>query len=458
MNGFRKRLRGQWFRLLLVVLSLGLIAGGVAVMFQSTPASAAKPAPLPVAANEFEIVWLYGATNTSAWERFVAAVQLIGERLRAQNANLEVEAGAPAFPRETTAVPEVALKWRDTGTRLVFRWYKLTHNWKTRDWLEALSHRQPPPLAVIGGSSSDGAREVATQMERVFDQTLPEDVAARFCYSQRRPADRVTAGRRAVHPERAVGESPYALPSEDDGDANTLSLMDLYRRTFRYCFTNRQMAVAATQFIWLHDDLRPDSDPVHMVRWEDDAYSRDLIDGFWRALRLVVARSVAREWGWTTGCLALGAPPPSAAGGFAPSAYLSILPTPQSIPSSVGTFLTPNRFEAEAARYLLDDARHHPEQRRPLLIVSGQSQPSRRFLRALARTAPDKARQFVVAAGDTIPFNTLYRDRQVTWPIQDLPFSIVSFCHFTTRSIQTQVFILKTAKSPVPRTCSSSAM
>src|SRR5262249_39727035 len=94
-----QRLRGQWYRTLLVVLSLGLIAGAVAVLRQSPPA-AARPTPLPLAANEYEIVWLYAATNTAGWERFVAAVQLTGERLRASDPYLEIEAGPAAFPRE----------------------------------------------------------------------------------------------------------------------------------------------------------------------------------------------------------------------------------------------------------------------------------------------------------------------------------------------------------------------
>ena len=69
-------------------------------------------------------------------------------------------------------------------------------------------------------------------------------------------------------------------------------------------------------------------------------------------------------------------------------------------------------------------------QRRPLLVVTGQSQPSRRFLRALARSAPEAARRLVVATGDAIAFNTIYRDRQVAWPIQELPFALVFFNFF----------------------------
>jgi hypothetical protein len=66
---------------------------------------------------------------------------------------------------------------------------------------------------------------------------------------------------------------------------------------------------------------------------------------------------------------------------------------------------------------------------RPLLILTGQSGPSRRFLRAVERYSPQPARHFVVATGDGLSFNTVYRDRQIAWPIQDLPYSLVFFCH-----------------------------
>ena len=35
-----------------------------------------------------------------------------------------------------------------------------------------------------------------------------------------------------------------------------------------------------------------------------------------------------------------------------------------------------------------------------------------------------------MATGDAVSFNTVYRDRRVTWPIQDLPFPLVFFCHY----------------------------
>jgi hypothetical protein len=229
-------------------------------------------------------------------------------------------------------------------------------------------------------------------------------------------------------------------------------------RTFRFCFTNRQMATAVTRFIWTHEELRPDREPIYMAQWEDDAYSQDLVEGFGRVLRFRVAENITQQWGWLSGYAAQGAFPPAAAALVVrdgPGFRLDSV-TPVLIDSSVGSFSSPNTYEARAVQYLL--AQIHPPggpalgpvppfpvpfrpdeglprgevlapQRRPLLVVSGQSQPSRRLLRDLARNAPDTAHRFVVATGDAISFNTLYRDRRVAWPIQDLPFKLVMFCH-----------------------------
>ena len=37
--------------------------------------------------------------------------------------------------------------------------------------------------------------------------------------------------------------------------------------------------------------------------------------------------------------------------------------------------------------------------------------------------------RFLVVNGDAIDFNTVYRDGNLTWPVQDLPFQLVFFCH-----------------------------
>jgi hypothetical protein len=178
-----------------------------------------------------------------------------------------------------------------------------------------------------------------------------------------------------------------------------------------------------------------------MVRWEDDSYSRDLIEGFWRALRSQTALEAARLWAWANGGVVLGGPP--GVGGVFPVHHagpkasrfaMSIPPTPQVVDSSVGSFSGANPFEAKVARDTIEqllalEEAGRPPQARPLLILTGQTQPSRRFLRSLEGYAPQPARRFVVATGDALAFNTVYRDSQVAWHIQDLPYPLVFFCH-----------------------------
>src|SRR5262249_59963271 len=118
---------------MLLAISAALLVGGAVIVFQARPAPS-RPTLAPVRDGEYEIAWLYPATNTAAWERFVAAVGRSGERLRADHPGLTAAIGPTAFPRQSNAIPEVALQW--PGGRLLFRWYKLTSTWKTRDWVE----------------------------------------------------------------------------------------------------------------------------------------------------------------------------------------------------------------------------------------------------------------------------------------------------------------------------------
>jgi hypothetical protein len=236
-------------------------------------------------------------------------------------------------------------------------------------------------------------------------------------------------------------------PDFDERAPAVMPLTHLYpERTFRFCFTNRQMALAVSTLLWSCDDLRPDNDPAYMVKWDDDSYSRDLIGAFGNALHGLMAQSMANQWAWLSGSAVNGACPPLYVGSifpfdrlppnpanFAEPGSLFCLappPAPQGIDSSVGSYDTPNRYEVKAARDLLDLLQNQQRpQKRPLLILTGQSQPSRRFLRALIRAVPDLAGRFVVATGDAISFNTVYRDRETAWNIQDLPFPLVFFCH-----------------------------
>jgi hypothetical protein len=425
---------------ILIALSAAVVVGAIAVVFQGPPAQG-RPTPLPVVAGEHEIVWLYPAISASSWERFVAAVRRTAKRLRGSHSSIRAD-DKSAFPQQTTTVPEVSLSWSGPGPRFIFRWYKLTSDWKTGDWIEALLKRRPPPLAIIGGSSSDSARELAAHLQR-FAEQLPEVDRPLLLLTS------ATADRVALYGEGEM--APLTLPSPPPGGegrvrgaTTDLQLMRLYPgRTFRFCFTNKQMATAVSDFIWSRDDLRPDQDPVYMAQWDDDSYSRDLIDGFMAALRQVMARDLANQIIWC-GSQAMNASFPFSSGpGIFPvqrlSPYysepastfaLTVPPMSYRIDSSVGSFDTPNPYEAKVAADMLD-ALLSQSQMRPLLIVSGQVEPSRRFLRGLVRGVPSvsKRRQIVVATGDAISFNTVYRDRHVSWNIQDLPFPVVFFCH-----------------------------
>jgi hypothetical protein len=390
---------------ILVLVSTGLALSAVTlVLWPRTPERRAIPRPVPE--GDQEIVWLYAATNAAPWERFVTAAGTMKKRLEGSSAGLELEIDDHnAFPELTTAVPELAISVKGRPGRLLFHWYKLTSDLKTTDWVKALVLRRPPPLAVIGGGSSDLAIELANCLREATDaQAL--GAAAPLLLLTTATAD-------------AADEEPGPVDQP---------LTGLYPgRVFRFCFTNRQMAEAVVHFVWSQNDLRPDSDPFYVTHWQDDPYSRDLNMRFCDALRLPTALAAAGHWGWQAGGAAaggvlLGDP-------FWGQFHAS---TPESfrIPYSVGTFTAPNRWEVEEAGQLMQaKLEKYPQQKRPLLVVPADAQPTRRFLRALARIAPSEARHFVVVTGDAISFNTVYRDRNMSWPVQDLPMPLVFFCH-----------------------------
>ncbi len=387
--------------LLFATLMLACCAAAV-VLWPAPPGSRALPQP--VADGDREIVWLYAATNTGPWERLVSAIDTAVDRYRADRPDTPLSADKTrAFPVETASVPEVTVG-PAAGGRLVFRWYKLTSDAKTQDWVQSLLQRRPPPLAVIGGSSSDLALELANSLQAQTQRLLLGTGA---------PLLLLTTA--TVDNEPEPGERP---------------LTSLYPgRTFRFCFTNRQMAEAVTSFIWSQDELRPDADPVYFTYWKDDPYSEDLTKRFRDVLTGQALYAAARD--------VLGAARSAAQGGLpvdagnvalAPVRMDPLYWTP--IKFSVGTYARPNRWEVQEAVTLLDmKLERYASQRRPLLVIPGASQPMRRFLRALARTAPQEAQRFVVATGDGIPFNTVYRDRNEAWHIQDEPFRLVFFTH-----------------------------
>jgi hypothetical protein len=401
---------------MLVLVSVALAVGAAVLvlgpLWQQGPANRALPRPVPE--GDQEIVWLNPATSAVAWERFVTALRDV--QSRQPDGDLLID-DTNAFPPQTTTMPEVAVGRRGVAGRLWFRWCKLTGDLKMDDWVEALARRRPPPLAVIGGGSSDRARDLAEKLR---------DVAART-EAAMTPLFLITTA------------TADQVPTQDD-PSQWVRLDSVYAgRTFRFCFSNRQMAQAVSDFIWSQDELRPDDAPMFLVAWKDDPFSLDLKEGFHDVLaddrflgRLQQRRTVraaVREWAWAAGRVLTGGVPPGldfgdALGAEGRAPFWSI-----DIAHSVGTFNQPNRFEAEVAGRLLLERSQHPGQRRPLLVLPATAQPARRFLRGLMRLAPGEAGRFVVAAGDAPDFNTIYRDRELTWHIQDLPFTLVFFCH-----------------------------
>lgn len=356
--------------LVLAVVGLALAAAALVIWPLGVSSSTGQAVPKPIQKGDQEIVWLNPATSAANWERFVAAAR----RFHADHLEFTLD-DSNAFPSQTTAVPELAISSAPGKPRLWFRWYKLTGDQGTRQWVQALAHRDPPPLAIIGGGTSDRARDLARELN-----DLPEPAS-------HKPLMLVTT---------ATADQIYL-------DEKEHNLMEIYpERSFRFCFTNKQMSKAVADFVWSRDDLRPDREPHYLVFWKDDPYSEDFYDRF-REVLLERDRLVQN-----------GSP---------------LAPVHWSIPYSVGSFNQPNQWEADVVEHLTNEVGQYPDQKRPLLVLPAIPQPARRFLRGLARTDPVLAGRFVVATGDGIDFNTIYRDRNLAWPIQDIPCDLVFFCH-----------------------------
>jgi hypothetical protein len=313
----------------------------------------------------------------------------------------------------STAIPEIAISLPKQKGKLRIRWYKLTSEYDTGYWLNALSRRNPPPLAIIGGNTTESASDQARRLHRAVEDL--EEAKRPLLLLTTATADRVPS-----HRPDAAGKSD--------------SLVDLYPgRTFRFCFSNRQIAEAVTHFIWSRDDLRPDSFPAYTTVWQDDPYSADLTQGFLHALKPFLARSTAvaivSDLALHGGFASCGGLPNIGLHAENQQTFEAVTPGSSSIRWSVGSFDRPNRYEAEAALDILDNSAPYARQRRALLVLSGQSSPCRRLVRAMCRLSPLRTRRFVLACGDAISFNTIVRDRNVAWPIQDLPASLVMFCH-----------------------------
>jgi len=227
---------------------------------------------------------------------------------------------------------------------------------------------------------------------------------------------------------------PAENPNPDLTWTNWPKLMDIYKdRSFRFSFTNTRMAEAVMDFVQNHPDLWADGDldpacnvaaalspnPWHnlavlaaergledyalfTLSWNDDRYSLDLSDRFVKVF---------------TDAFAPGG------GAGRPPRIVS-----DKVDYSVGDFYQPNPGEVYAVgRFLLERAQ--APNRRQLLVLPTGAQPARRFLRTLVRRAPLDARKLVVLTGDSITFNTIYRDRDIAWNVLEMPVPLVLFSH-----------------------------
>lgn len=391
MNRFRWPLS-----ILLVCLPLALIVYGVRVPGLS-PTEYAVPMAVPD--GDRELAWFNTTTAGASWERFVAGVR----RATAGVPGMTVDDSA-AFLDQTTAVPEVVIGLEGRAGKLRIRWYKLGGDHPPRYWVEQLARRNPAPLAIIGGGSSDRARDMAWALAR--QQT----------WLGQRPLFFLT---------NATAEKVHTGPDEadnhDDAIGETTDLLRIYEgRSFRYCFNNRQMAEAILDFVWQSPQYRPQllseeaklavgsgaiatagppqKPTVFYVDWDDDPYSGDLIGQFRDLL-------------------------------YAPDGPK---PTPGysgwKVPFSIGGFYKPNRPEEDVADAILKEVDRLPPQR-TLLILPTAAAPARRMLRLLAGASPELGRKLVAINGDGMGVNTILRDGEFAWPVRALTIPVILFTH-----------------------------
>ena len=381
-----------WWPLLILLICLPVALLALDVPIPGVSAGGMRARPLPVPDGDRELAYLHTTTNANVWERLVSGVA----RLSATIPGLTVN-DANAFQDSTTAVPELVLSRAGQPGHLRIRWYKLTRDARTADWVAALAARNPAPLAVIGGGSTDRAEELARAMNGRTEWAGPRPAL----FITTATADEIQAG---------------------DGHPRLVDIYD--HRTFRFCFTHRQRADAVMDFVWRTPDLVP-SDFAHLGRlaacpplfgpptarpaeafrptllsalWEDDPYSVDLQFQFGAALRERFRGRPEYDYQqWR-------------------------------VSYSVGGFQRPNADEALKAAGMADVLRCLPTQR-VLLVLPTVTQPARRFLRAVLEADPDAARRLVVVTGDGIPVNALLRDGEFAWPRGTLNVPLVLFTH-----------------------------
>ena len=385
------------FILLLVLVGLGL-AGYLFLRYYGGFGAPVGAHAKAVPTGDQEIAYIQAATSGATWERFVAGIQnvkhdwpglIVEDRERLSHGD-DGRAGGGAARRRAVRIVCGFAGTSSPATPI------------TSNGCEELGRRDPPPLALIGGGSSDRARDLA---EALKQQTT---------WHGKPPLLMLMT---------ATADVLYVGPQHNQ----PVPLMDIYPdRTFRFCFTNRPdgRGGARTGLVssvpaagrlpgsrragpghrsapicgpaWACSRRRRCRRPtVRVLEWEDDPYSLDLSDQF---------RTVLKDHGDEADSVVYRL------------AY------------SVGDYYLPNRPESEELSRIADqmaEAGH----RRQLLVLPAVEKPARRVLRGLSTAIHKEVRNLVAVTGDSISFNVVYRDREIAWNIQDMPVPLVFFCH-----------------------------
>jgi hypothetical protein len=377
---------------LVTVLGVSLAAAGVYLIVQGPDATSSAATVAVIPPGDQEIAWLHPATTATTWERFVAGLKKLSD--------IQVDDSA-AFPEESMKLPVVRLSKTGYSGNLWVRWYKLTGLRTTEVWVRDLCRREPPPLAIAGGSNSERARELALQLAshrlQVQQQTESHSPATKPISS-------------AI--QRTATLLPVLLITTATADQvkhpilGDIDLMHLYSdRSFRFCFTNRQMAEAICDFAreQMSEDpgLQLTSPRISLLSWHDDPFSEDL------------AKQFGDIWMIRT----------------------ATIPDPKiwsfHIPHSVGSQNQPNRVESQAVQKLVQETLSETVavRGRELLVLPGSANLTRRVLRGLVHIEPNERFFWVVTSGDALSWNNLYRDRRLGWNIEDVPFPLIVFMH-----------------------------
>ena len=279
-----------------------------------------------------------------------------------------------AFPSESATIPEFRVRFKTKS--LIWRWYR-----DDEDSLvtEKLLQRNPPPLALVGGTSTDSAKQLA--------ESLALAKTSRFL---EKPVLMLTTAT-ADYLNYTGGSEPKQI-----------KLLKLHEGlTFRAGFSNNHMAKVLIDFLKSQSVWTGPLPAPWIMKWEDDPYATDLMKAFhtsWENL---------------------------------PGLHKSTTEIPYSIAikSSIGGITRPNEDETYAASVFIERASKFTNLESNWLVLCGQILPSRRLLKVMSRGTESRMRGLTVVAGDTLGFNTIYRDWQELWPSIDLPYRLVFFCH-----------------------------